>query len=427
MKTLFENNAKYLNTAGTNQPVSVPVYQLPGLSELITSNFRGPTLLIMDQEVQGSPCIARLKDLLDEMPFVYTVASGEHAKSIDGFAKLTQELRQIFEAKRSPPRTVVAVGGGTLINVANAAMAQLTGRINFLGEEICQPIEYDHYLVLPSTVLAVADVALGSKGNINSHEKKHAFRSYFEPSAIMLDPKILESLSVVEIKRGLVECLKHAILQDDSYGIGAPQLRDVLSMLRRPDPPSDLAFALASLTMYAKAAVLGRDTFEKSWKGGLLLSYGHLHAHAWESSSGFQVSHGDAVLFGMLVDLKLNGDPELYKLILSVVPFTPLKDAVFDHTPSRQGLASAYAQETKPFYLDANGAYKILKVTQKGDYQAARLDAQSAEPSKAVSIHAMLEAVDAVVADIRSEIESELNRSWWNRLRHPDYLAYMDI
>lgn len=325
-------------------------------------------LILADRALQTVPAALEIIATLtaNENPDIRWIEGGEHLKDATQVAALASSLSR-------RPEAMAVMGGGTLINFANA----LTQR---LDQEQGHRIRY---FVIPSTLLAVSDVALGSKGNLNQNGVKHKIRSYRDPDMIITDHRLIATLDPVEIKRGLVECYKHALLQDTAYPNGCdpcwPSLDTITMVLEQKRPAADFAMLSAFNTIFAKADILQKDPREEHWLAGLL-SYGHLHAHAYEMASGFSLNHGDSVPFGMLVDLKLGGNPRLYHLALSHLSRTPLMDHLEKLEPAPERLKKAYHSETKKFFRPnpnqpEQDAFYVLPLRSIGEYRSATLSA----------------------------------------------------
>lgn len=331
----------------------------------------GRTLFLVDTAISDHTATHELiKRFGGAKPIVLPLQGGEPLKDIGTINELQKQVHHHF---LHPPNTIFAIGGGTLINTVNALVPLLSispSTIDWKGRPLIRPelVATRNYVVVPTTILSVADVAYGSKGNLNDAGQKHAYKLYYNPSAIFLDPRYVDGLPASEIKAGLVECLKHALLQDQGRPQYAPSFTQVSNALMQRRPDSQESYHLACQTMYAKSAILGTDDREQSWRG-ILLSYGHLHAHAYEMASGYKVSHGEAVLLGMLIDQKLAGSPKIYDQLLTVAA----KHTLAEKVPMLQALdpaqlQDAYRREPKSFFRTDDGRYKVLAVNRIGAY-----------------------------------------------------------
>ena len=405
--------------------------------------------VIVDEALMAHPeterILAGLRSHTDPKRFLVTaVKGGEPAKSSFSFYNLTNEALDHF---KYTPDALVAIGGGTILNLATFISATMEGDGVYFHPHKSYPQRgyanrVRELVLVPTTVLALADVAYGSKGNIDTLTadqhiacdimrfamgdgapdaahvgQKHGWKLYRDPDEIYIAPGYLQSLPAHLIKSGLSEVLKHALLQDDgtrSYrgafrhsaqsdcaqywqsGIWrtAPSLDVTLAQLKMKQPDPEICTDLALRTMYAKAAVLGVDPSEEKWAVAALLSYGHLHAHALEMASHYQLEHGEFVYIGMLIDLKLAGKEALYQKVLKVAANLPL--TIHTLQIDEAELQAAYHREPKAFFKDAaTGGFKVLPLEQAGQYARAG----NAE-EKIVPLGQIMAAFRAVLTDV---------------------------
>ena len=55
------------------------------------------------------------------------------------------------------------------------------------------------------------------KNGINSYSGKNLIGTFYHPSEVIIDTKILKTLPLREIKSGYVEILKHSLIKDLSF------------------------------------------------------------------------------------------------------------------------------------------------------------------------------------------------------------------
>src|SRR5690606_29523514 len=119
-------------------------------------------------------------------------------------------------------------------------------------------------ILVPTTVMAIADVIVGSKTGVNYVHAdgdlvfKNVIGIYENPAAVLLDRTFIDTLPNVHRRIGLSEVVKHALLQD-------PMLLDkALAGLEQQELPARTAVDLALRAMDLKRAVLGVDPWEES-------------------------------------------------------------------------------------------------------------------------------------------------------------------
>jgi 3-dehydroquinate synthetase/ABC-type branched-subunit amino acid transport system ATPase component len=232
----------------------------------------------------------------------------ESSKTVETALKLFVD---VLKHVGSTNMAIVVVGGGITLNVAGLAAAALYKGVARL-------------ILVPSTVMAIADVAVGSKMAVNVMEKggsasrtqvwKHAFGVYANPFAVVLDRRLLDSLGLQECRRGLSECVKHGLLQNSTL------FDEALALVNDSVPSRQRLYDVATRVLRLKARLLVHDPWEIGV--GQLLLFGHMHAHALERCSGFAIPHGSSVFFGMLVELLCGAEAtegRLYSNILAVI------------------------------------------------------------------------------------------------------------
>jgi len=163
---------------------------------------------------------------------------------------------------------IVAFGGGALLDVAGFAAASYLRGIRWIA--------------VPTTLLAQVDAAHGGKTALDHPAGKNLIGAFHTPALVITDTDLLRTLPPREIRSGLAEVVKHAV-------IGAPGLLDRAG---RDDPASFVAEAAA-----VKLAIVRRDPRERGERR--LLNLGHTLGHAYERASGYALSHGEAVALGL--------------------------------------------------------------------------------------------------------------------------------
>ncbi len=184
---------------------------------------------------------------------------------------------------------VVAVGGGVVGDVAGFAAA------TYMRGIACVQV--------PTTLLAMVDAAVGGKTAVNLSRAdgslaKNIIGSFAQPLLVICDPESLATLPVREIRSGLAECVKHAVIAD-------PEMLGW--MMERIDPilardPATLA-ELVERNVRIKADIVGADEREQGRRA--VLNLGHTFAHAIEALLHDECTHGEAVAIGTLAACRL--------------------------------------------------------------------------------------------------------------------------
>jgi 3-dehydroquinate synthetase len=124
---------------------------------------------------------------------------------------------------------------------------------------------------------------------------------FHPPAAVLIDPHLLATLPLRELRAGFAEVIKHGVIADESY------LREVASgvsrLLSADGSTSDSMVSLIVRSVEIKAGVVSRDEREEGLRK--VLNFGHTIGHAVETVSGFSLLHGEAVAIGMALESKL--------------------------------------------------------------------------------------------------------------------------
>lgn len=211
------------------------------------------------------------------------VLPGERYKRLSTIERLAEELSHAG-ARRDA--LLVAFGGGVI--------GDMTG---FLAAIYMRGIRY---MQVPTTYLAQIDSSVGGKTGVNLRVGKNLVGSFHHPVAVLCDPSVLSTLPQAELRAGLVESVKAAVLGDARF-FGWLE-RNLPRLLRREQ--SALSHAVVT-SVRIKAKIVSADEKESGQR--MLLNLGHTVGHAIEAATGYkQLLHGEAVAWGIVAALRLS-------------------------------------------------------------------------------------------------------------------------
>jgi len=172
--------------------------------------------------------------------------------------------------------TLIGVGGGVITDLTGY-VASLYMRGIGLG-------------FVPTTVLAMADAAIGGKNGIDVGAYKNLAGTIRQPDFILYDISLLSTLPASHWSDGFAEIIKHACIRDAK----------MFSLLERQDIPSlrkdhEMLSGIIRRNALLKSAVVKKDEFETGDRK--LLNFGHTLGHAIETQ--YEITHGQAVSIGM--------------------------------------------------------------------------------------------------------------------------------
>lgn len=197
----------------------------------------------------------------------------EETKSLDGTAYI---LNEFVKRKIKSNANIIIVGGGILQDVAG-----------FACSVYCRGIKYT---LFPTTLLSQCDSCIGGKTSINFSSIKNILGTFYPPENIYICTEFLKTLSSEDYASGLGEIIKFNLLK---YS---------MDWFVKKDIKKDVEELIFDSLSY-KNKIIEIDEFDK--KERKFLNFGHTFGHALEISSNYSISHGTAVLFGILIANKV--------------------------------------------------------------------------------------------------------------------------
>jgi len=204
------------------------------------------------------------------------LSAGEHIKH---FSCLKEILNYLYVKEADRGTILCVVGGGSLCDIgAFAASIYLRGL---------------SLMLVPTTLLAMVDAAIGGKTGINFKSGKNIIGSFYPANKVYICMKFLDTLSDQEFKNGLAELIKTAMIGDAIlFTILRERIHDILHK------DLNILLDIIQRAITVKGKIVEQDLYESE---GVRehLNLGHTFAHALESVSDFSYSHGDAVAWGI--------------------------------------------------------------------------------------------------------------------------------
>ena len=217
-------------------------------------------------------------DLID----LIEISDGEKYKSLSTAKYLYDEL---LKRKADRTTTLIALGGGVI--------GDLTG---FVAATYMRGLPLVH---IPTTLLAQVDSSIGGKVAVDHPLAKNIIGSFYQPKAVYTDPEVLQTLSDKDIKNGIVEAIKIAVIKSPAFFKWLEKNINQLIKKHR-----DLLCELVKEAVSLKADIVLKDPHERELRK--VLNFGHSIGHALEVRAGYQdLSHGEAVALGMLIETKI--------------------------------------------------------------------------------------------------------------------------
>ncbi|MGN1168460.1 MAG: 3-dehydroquinate synthase [Lachnospiraceae bacterium] len=259
---------------------SYPIYIenniLSNAGDYISQVFSGKKIMIISDDnvypLYGDILIKNLENDYDCYHFVLP-----HGESTKNFQSLPKIYTALLEAKFSRSDAVIALGGGVIGDLAGFAAASFLRGIKLIQ--------------IPTSLLAQVDSSVGGKVAVDLPQGKNLVGAFYQPSLVLIDPLVLNTLSRRFINDGMGEVIKYGCIRDAA-------LFDTLETHSSfEDLKSELP-AIIHRCVDIKRVVVEHDQFDTGER--MLLNFGHTLGHTIEQYYQYgRESHGEAVAIGM--------------------------------------------------------------------------------------------------------------------------------
>ncbi|QIK78304.1 3-dehydroquinate synthase [Sphingomonas piscis] len=267
----------------------------PGLLEQAGKQLqpfiRGGRLVVVSDEQVWAAQGARLTEALDGVDVnPVLVAAGEGSKSFTVLADLMDRLLAL-EIERS--EHIVAFGGGVIGDLTGFASAILKRGCGFVQ--------------VPTTLLSHVDSSVGGKTGINVAAGKNLVGAFHQPSLVLIDPEVLDTLDARQVRAGYAEIAKYGLIEDADFFVW-------LEANGHAVIEGDLEARCYAIekAVAGKARIVAADERETGDKRALL-NLGHTFGHALEAETGYseRLLHGEAVALGCVQAMTFSAERRL--------------------------------------------------------------------------------------------------------------------
>lgn len=253
---------------------------LAGLGEALAGRFPpGRCALVTNPVVAALHADAAEESLRRAgwSPLRLEVPDGEAHKDVQSWMALVDALLDARLDRKTP---VLALGGGVTGDLVGFAAATVQR-----GVPLVQ---------VPTTLLAMVDSSVGGKTGVNTRHGKNLLGAFHQPSLVYAALGTLHTLPDEELRGGLGEVVKHAVIAGEDCLANCERLAPKLL-----DRDEDALARVVADSVRTKARIVEEDPRELGVRA--LLNLGHTLGHAVETVSGYgTLRHGEAVALGMV-------------------------------------------------------------------------------------------------------------------------------
>ena len=204
------------------------------------------------------------------------IGIGEEIKNLHTVSRIYDELMAMGVDRKT---FLLGIGGGIVTDI--------TG---FVAATYMRGVEFGF---VSTTLLGQVDASIGGKNGVNVADYKNMVGTITQPSFVISDVEMLRTLPERELRAGMAEVVKSAIVGD----------RELFDFIAR-NASEDIYRSTESMqyivrrAMAVKMAIVEEDERENGKR--IMLNLGHTIGHAIEKST-HELNHGEAVAVGMLL------------------------------------------------------------------------------------------------------------------------------
>ena len=261
---------------------------LDGIGAAVAGLAPGARVGLVTDENVGARYLGPVEASLDAaglQPSAVTLPPGEATKR---FEMLERTVSSLLDARIERGDVVLALGGGVIGDLAGFAAAILRRGVRLVQ--------------VPTSLLAQVDSSVGGKTGINVAQGKNLVGAFHQPSLVLIDPDVLDTLPPRQVRAGYAEVAKYGLIDDAEF---FAWLEANGAAVVAGDPAAR-AHAIATACR-AKARTVAADEYEGGQRA--LLNLGHTFGHALEAATGYsdRLLHGEGVSIGMVLAHRFSG------------------------------------------------------------------------------------------------------------------------
>ena len=255
-------------------------------TSIVSLGGRRHVCIVTDENVAALH-LQTLRDVLQASGITSAALAFPPGEAAIGWAQLERTVEWLLKCKVERGDIVIALGGGVIGDLAGFAAAILRRGVRFVQ--------------IPTSLLAQVDSSVGGKTGINSPSGKNLIGAFHQPSLVLADTALLETLEPRDFLAGYGEVVKYGLLGDAAFF-------DWLEAEAPNMAAGDVAARVHAVTRSCemKAEIVQRDETEQGDRA--LLNLGHTFCHALEAATGYsdRLLHGEGVAIGCVMAFELS-------------------------------------------------------------------------------------------------------------------------
>ena len=254
---------------------------LTKIDDEIKKVYKNKNVYIITDERVAELYLTTIKNTLSSFTVKTVVIEGyEKSKSLDCYSKVCEKLINLGATRGE---LLIALGGGVIGDLVGFVASTLYRGMPFVQ--------------IPTSLLAQVDSSIGGKTGIDFMGHKNILGAFNQPELVLIDPQVLKTLPLRELKNGYAEMIKHALIAS----------KHLFELLKENKLIVNEEIIYHNLLI--KRQLVLADEFDKNER--MKLNFGHTFGHIIELEEN--LLHGEAVIDGMLCAINYAMDLGLIK------------------------------------------------------------------------------------------------------------------
>ena len=206
----------------------------------------------------------------------------EGVKSMDSVLRVVSAMADFGVPRRREP--VIAIGGGVLTDLVGLATSLYR--------------RSTPYVRVPTTLIGMIDAGIGAKTGVNFLAHKNRLGSYHPAVATLIDPGFLGTLPERQLRNGMAEILKIALVKDaELFELLDRHGSDLVAGRLLPDDPAGVGREVIRRAIQGMLQELEPNLWEHQLRR--VVDYGHTFSPTIEMRALPDLLHGEAVCVDM--------------------------------------------------------------------------------------------------------------------------------
>lgn len=277
---------------------------LVNIDDEIKKVYKNKNVYIITDERVARLYLQNVKNALSSFSVQAIIIEGyEKSKSLETYASVCEELINLGASRGE---LLIALGGGVIGDLVGFVASTLYRGMPFVQ--------------IPTTLLAQVDSSIGGKTGIDFLGHKNILGAFNQPKLVLIDPTVLKTLPIRELKNGYGEMIKHALISSEK----------LFNLLE--ESGLNVTEEIIYHNLLIKKEFVLADEFDKSER--MKLNFGHTFGHIIELK--YDKLHGEAVIDGILcaidyaIDLNIL-ESDVKTKVLNLYKLLELDYKVYDY------------------------------------------------------------------------------------------------